>query len=152
MHDIYTNRILEVLSSMQTITLHALPENREKPWPIEVFYQKIEEACRTSAVELHRKSLMIEEAVEEILSLVKKARVNDSLLESEEMFPESKFCNFKYILTSIAYLDCCPPFIYNNFQNYIFISLKTAMKSKIQINLHNKLTGLLLENTLRSLI
>lgn len=64
-------RILQVLASMQTITLHSLPE--DEPWTIEEFIEKIEEACRASAVDLHRKSLMVEEAVEEVLDLVKNA-------------------------------------------------------------------------------
>lgn len=64
-------RILQVLASMQKITLHALPE--DEPWSVEEFVEKTEEACRTAAVDLHRKSLMVEEAVEEVLELVKNA-------------------------------------------------------------------------------
>lgn len=56
---------------MQKITLHALPE--EEPWSIEEFVEKTDEACRNAAVDLHRKSLMVEEAVEEVLLLVKNA-------------------------------------------------------------------------------
>lgn len=70
-HDVYANRILQVLASMQKITLHALPE--DQPWSIEEFVEKTEEACRLAAVDLHRRSLMVEEAVEEVLQLVKNA-------------------------------------------------------------------------------
>ncbi|KAK9877873.1 hypothetical protein WA026_020099 [Henosepilachna vigintioctopunctata] len=69
-HDIYSNRVLEVLATMQTVQLHALPEADEEPWTISKFCDKTDEACRSAATELHRKSLMVEEAVEEILSLV----------------------------------------------------------------------------------
>ncbi|KAF7265346.1 hypothetical protein GWI33_021235 [Rhynchophorus ferrugineus] len=75
-HDIYTNRVLEVLSSMQTIQLHALPEYGESPWDIDTFCDKIDEVCRYGAAELHKKCMMVEEAVEEILSLVKKVRID----------------------------------------------------------------------------
>ncbi|XP_008556957.2 dynein axonemal heavy chain 5 [Microplitis demolitor] len=73
-HDVYSNRILQVLSSMQKITLHALPE--EEPWSIEEFLEKTNETCRVAAVDLHRRSLMVEEAVEEVLQLVKNAADN----------------------------------------------------------------------------
>ena len=58
---------------MQKITLHALPEDEEDPWSVEEFIEKNEETCRAAAVDLHRKSLMVEEAVEEVLALVKNA-------------------------------------------------------------------------------
>ncbi|PSN54190.1 Dynein heavy chain 5, partial [Blattella germanica] len=70
-HDVYTNRILQVLSSMQKATLQALPT--DEPWTVEEFLENTEDSCRFAAVELHRKSLMVEEAVEEVLELVKKA-------------------------------------------------------------------------------
>ncbi|KAG8296780.1 hypothetical protein J6590_049807 [Homalodisca vitripennis] len=70
-HDVYTNRILQVLSSMQTITLHALPT--EEPWTVDEFIENTEGACRHAAIELNRKSQMVEEAVEEVLELVRKA-------------------------------------------------------------------------------
>lgn len=59
---------------MQTITLHALPEIDEEPWTLEYFCERTETICRVAATELHRKSLMVEEAVEEILQLVRKAQ------------------------------------------------------------------------------
>ncbi|XP_033231151.1 dynein heavy chain 5, axonemal [Belonocnema kinseyi] len=70
-HDVYTNRILQVLTSMQKITLHALPE--DQPWSVEYFIEKIDETCRAAAEDLNRKSMMVEEAVEEVLELVKNA-------------------------------------------------------------------------------
>lgn len=56
---------------MQKITLHSLPE--DEPWNVENFFEKIEETCRTAAQDLNRKSMMVEEAVEEVLDLVKNA-------------------------------------------------------------------------------
>ncbi|GJQ67798.1 hypothetical protein Trydic_g16579 [Trypoxylus dichotomus] len=87
-HDVYTNRVLEVLDSMQNVTLHALPPHGE-PWSVEYFCDSIENACRIAAVQLHKKSIMVEEAVEEILNLVKKARIDPARTDAEEdLFPE----------------------------------------------------------------
>ncbi|KAG5316099.1 DYH5 protein, partial [Acromyrmex insinuator] len=74
-HDVYDNRILQVLASMRKVTLHALPES-DQPWTIEEFIEKNEEICRNAAIDLHRKSTMVEEAVEEVLQLVRKATDN----------------------------------------------------------------------------
>ncbi|XP_041986842.1 dynein axonemal heavy chain 5 [Aricia agestis] len=70
-HDIYVNRIIYVLAGMQEVTLVTLPD--ENPWSIDEFLDHIESGCRNASMELNRKSLMVEEAVEEILELVKKA-------------------------------------------------------------------------------
>lgn len=71
-HDIYSNRILHVLLSMQEVTLQTLPPEDEM-WNVEEFLEKNEEACRQAAIELNRKSKMVEEAVEEVLHLVQNA-------------------------------------------------------------------------------
>lgn len=60
---------------MQKITLHSLPEP-DQPWTIEEFLETTEEICRLAAVDLYRKSMMVEEAVEEVLDLVKNAAEN----------------------------------------------------------------------------
>lgn len=60
---------------MQKITLHSISES-DQPWTIEEFVEKIEEICRLAAVDLYRKSMMVEEAVEEVLDLVKNATEN----------------------------------------------------------------------------
>lgn len=71
-HDIYSNRILSVLASMQEVTLQILPGDDEI-WTVDEFLEKSEESCRQAAIELNRKSQMVEEAVEEVLDLVNKA-------------------------------------------------------------------------------
>lgn len=73
---------------MQSTQLYALPESDEEPWTVEKFCEKTDEVCRGAVTELHRKSLMVEEAVEEILNLVKKARIASS--ESEDFFVEGE--------------------------------------------------------------
>lgn len=64
-----------MLTSMQKVTLHSLPET-DQPWAIGEFVEKTEEVCRLAAVDLYRKSMMVEEAVEEVLDLVKNAAEN----------------------------------------------------------------------------
>lgn len=61
-----------MLSSMEVIQLHALPELNEEPWTIEDFLEKNEAVCIYAATEIHRKSSMVEEAIEEIVTLVRK--------------------------------------------------------------------------------
>lgn len=78
-------RILQVLASMQKVTLHALPES-DQPWTIEEFVEKNEEICRIAAVDLHRKSTMVEEAVEEVLQLVRKATENFKSTANSDQF------------------------------------------------------------------
>lgn len=48
-HDVYNNRILQVLSSMQLITLHTFPEDGST-WTAEEFLDKIEETCRQASM------------------------------------------------------------------------------------------------------
>lgn len=72
-HDIYTNRILFVLNSMQEISLQTMPN--DELWTVQEFLEKNEDACRAAAIELNRKSQMVEEAVEEVLELVQRASV-----------------------------------------------------------------------------
>lgn len=57
---------------MQDVTLQTLPPNGQT-WTIEEFLDKNEESCRLAAIELNRKSLMVSEAVEEVLNLVQNA-------------------------------------------------------------------------------
>ncbi|XP_033349446.1 dynein heavy chain 5, axonemal isoform X1 [Bombus vosnesenskii] len=84
-HDVYDNRILQVLAAMQKITLHSMPES-DQPWTIEEFVEKTEEVCRLAAVDLYRKSMMVEEAVEEVLDLVKNAAENFKAAANSSQF------------------------------------------------------------------
>ncbi len=59
---------------MQEISLQRLP-NEDELWSVEQFIEKNEEVCRNAAIELNRKSKMVEEAVEEVLDLVQKASI-----------------------------------------------------------------------------
>lgn len=47
-HDIYENRVLHVLDSMNNITLHVLPD--DCPWTVEHFIEKAEEKSNQAAL------------------------------------------------------------------------------------------------------
>ena len=75
-NDIYDNRIEKVLKSMDSILLYALPKT--EPWTLERFLDEIKKACKEAANDLHRRSVMIEDAVEDLIGLalqVKKTRI-----------------------------------------------------------------------------
>lgn len=90
-HDIYNNRIVKVLSTMQSISLHALPDADEEPWTVEEFIEKNDTICRSAATDLHRKSLMVEEAVEEILKLVRNTRIDTCIATHDELLFEGTY-------------------------------------------------------------
>ncbi|XP_050432698.1 dynein axonemal heavy chain 5 [Adelges cooleyi] len=71
-HDVYRNRILQVLSSMHNITLYTFPDD-DTTWTAEEFLERTDETCRLASIELNRKSMLVEEAVEEVLNLVQQA-------------------------------------------------------------------------------
>jgi len=48
-HDVYSNRILSVLSAMQRVRLHALPPAGGKPWSVDEFVDKNEFTCCKAA-------------------------------------------------------------------------------------------------------
>ena len=66
-NDIYDNRIEKVLKSMDSILLYALPKT--EPWTLERFLDEIKKACKEAANDLHRRSVMIEDAVEDLIGL-----------------------------------------------------------------------------------
>lgn len=88
---------------MQSISLHALPDLEEKAWTIENFAEKNDSICRNSAMELQKKSLMIEEAVEEILELVKTSSIDDSSTTRNELYFEGQLVVYSSILAIFFY-------------------------------------------------
>lgn len=48
-HDVYNNRILQVLSSMQLVTFHTFPEDG-LTWTPDEFLDKIDETCRQASM------------------------------------------------------------------------------------------------------
>lgn len=47
-HDIFENRVLHVLDSMNLVNLHILPE--ESPWTMDQFHEKMEDKCIQGAL------------------------------------------------------------------------------------------------------
>ena len=70
-NDIYENRIEKVLSAMDSIKLYALPKS--EPWTLDRFLEEIKDACKDAAADLNRKSVMIEDAVEDLIGLALQA-------------------------------------------------------------------------------
>ena len=66
-NSIYENRIERTLDSMTTIELYEMPT--AQPWTLEMFLNKVKERCKAAAKELHKKSNMVEDAVEDLILL-----------------------------------------------------------------------------------
>ncbi|CAB4063578.1 DNAH [Lepeophtheirus salmonis] len=79
-NDIYQNRIEKLLISMDSVPLHALPF--EEDWTLDRFIEEIKVTCRRGAHGLHRKSMMIEDAVEDLISLaLQSSNIVDSTFD-----------------------------------------------------------------------
>ena len=68
-NDIYNNRIEKVLREMDSVMLYTLPTN--EAWTLDRFLDEIKGTCKEAANDLHRSSVMIEDAVEDLISLGK---------------------------------------------------------------------------------
>jgi hypothetical protein len=66
-NDIYVNRLEKLLESLNDIELFSLPKTT--PWPVERFVENIRIKCKMGAKELQKKSGMIEDAIEDLISL-----------------------------------------------------------------------------------
>ena len=66
-NDIYTNRLETLLESLTDTKLFKFPKN--EPWPVETFVETIQRMCRVGSMELQKKSSMIEEAIEDLITL-----------------------------------------------------------------------------------
>ena len=66
-NDIYTNRVDKLLESINYVELYALPKT--DPWTLEQFEENIKTKCKEGSIELHKKSNMIEDAIEDLITL-----------------------------------------------------------------------------------
>ena len=66
-NDIYDNRVEKLLDSMTRIELYELPS--AEPWQLETFLDKVKERCKEGSKELHKRSAMVEDAIEDLISL-----------------------------------------------------------------------------------
>ena len=66
-NDIYVNRLEKLLESLMDTELYSLPKTC--PWPVERFVDVIRSKCRAGSKELQKKSSMIEDAIEDLISL-----------------------------------------------------------------------------------
>ena len=75
------------MKSMDSILLYALPKT--EPWTLERFLDEIKKACKEAANDLHRRSVMIEDAVEDLIGLalqVKKTSITKRLLNVSSVY------------------------------------------------------------------
>ena len=66
-NDIYVNRLEKLLESLMDTKLYSLPKTT--PWPMEKFVEVIRTKCKAGSKELQKKSSMIEDAIEDLISL-----------------------------------------------------------------------------------
>ena len=57
----------KLLDSMTRIELYELPS--AEPWQLETFLDKVKERCKEGSKELHKRSAMVEDAIEDLISL-----------------------------------------------------------------------------------
>ena len=62
----YVSRIEKVLREMDSVMLYTLPTN--EAWTLDRFLEEIKSTCKDAANDLHRSSVMIEDAVEDLVS------------------------------------------------------------------------------------
>merc|ERR1712020_880642 len=80
-NDIYDNRVEKLLDSMTRIELYELPN--AEPWQLETFLDKVKERCKEGSKELHKRSAMVEDAIEDLISLALEFKPTSDSTESE---------------------------------------------------------------------
>ena len=80
-NDIYENRVEKLLESMTRIELYELPS--AEPWALDRFLDKVKEKCKEGSKELHKKSAMVEDAIEDLIGLALEFKPTTEVAESE---------------------------------------------------------------------
>ena len=88
-NDIYINRVDKLLESIGDVELSSLPE--DVPWTVEQFVENIKSKCKEGYKELNKKSMMIEDAVEDLILLALEFTPEvETLVDEEEENEEKK--------------------------------------------------------------
>ena len=66
-NDIYNSRVDKLLDSIPSVELYSIPS--AEPWTVETFVENIRAKCREGSMELNKKSIMIEDAIEDLITL-----------------------------------------------------------------------------------
>ena len=86
-NDIYVNRVDKLLESIADVQLSELPT--ECPWTVDTFVDKIKTKCKEGFKELNKKSMMIEDAVEDLILLALEFTPEvETSLEEDSNIPE----------------------------------------------------------------
>ena len=80
-NDIYENRVEKILESMTRIELYEVPKT--DPWTLEVFLEKVKERSKDGAKELHKRSAMVEDAIEDLIALALEFKPTGEVAESD---------------------------------------------------------------------
>ena len=80
-NDIYENRVEKLLESMTRIELYELPT--AEPWALDRFLDTVKERCKEGSKELHKKSAMVEDAIEDLIALALEFKPTTEVAESE---------------------------------------------------------------------
>ena len=88
-NDIYVNRVEKLLDSINSIPLSCLPE--DTPWTVDQFVVNIKARCKDGYKELNKKSMMIEDAIEDLILLALEftpeieAKVEEDEIKTQEI-------------------------------------------------------------------
>ena len=88
-NDIFESRVAHTLQSMTELELYELP--RHEPWTLHHFLERAKARCVFAAKELQRKSLMVEEAIEDLIELASQANPKRKQEEEVEKDPYRDF-------------------------------------------------------------
>ena len=80
-NDIYENRVEKILESMTRIELYEVPKT--EPWTLDVFLEKVKDRSKEGAKELHKRSAMVEDAIEDLIALALEFKPSAEVAESE---------------------------------------------------------------------
>ena len=73
-NDIYENRVNNLLDSMLNVELYSFPT--KEPWTTDKFLEEVKQKCKNGSKELQKKSTMVEDAIEDLISLAFEFRTS----------------------------------------------------------------------------
>ena len=88
-NDIFESRVEKTLQSMTELELYELP--RDQPWTLDHFLDRVKARCVFAARELQRRSLMVEEAIEDLIEIATEANPKRKEEEDIEKDPYRDF-------------------------------------------------------------
>ena len=129
-NDIFYNRVEQTLQSITEMILYEFPN--DDPWTVEYFLDRIKERCVLAAGELQRKSMMVEEAIEDLIEI---ATEENPKRREEEEAAKDPYKDFLQVLhrehgssVSMAAKD-----LRKNYGNILSLKLINLVRSSLRI-------------------